>query len=227
MQARSPFVSFQTLLISMVLLLIVPTLVTAEWLTPISRLHYTFTMIASLYLVSADRNQLIVGIILFVPAMTTKWMLAPGASAEQQLLAYCVFQTIFLGYVMRTVYRYLMSARRIDSEIIYASVVLYLMFGLTLALVYYAILVLAPDAFGGKVVLDFTDQDAATAVLHELLYFSFVTQTTLGYGDISPTLPVARTFAMFQAIMGQLYLAVVIARLVGIHIANVTVDKEK
>ncbi len=226
MQSNTRIVSFETLLISMVLLLIVPTLVSAEWLTPISRLHYTFTMIASLYLVSADRNELIVGIILFIPAMTTKWMLAP-ASADQQLLAYCVFQTVFLGYVMRTVYRYLMNARRIDSEIIYASVVLYLMFGLTLSLVYYAILVVVPEAFGGKILLDLTDQDSATAVLHELLYFSFVTQTTLGYGDISPTLPVARTIALFQAIMGQLYLAVVIARLVGIHIANVTVEEKK
>lgn len=227
MQARSPFISFQTLLISMVLLLIVPTLVTAEWLTPISRLHYTFTMIASLYLVSADRRELMTGIILFIPTMTTQWMLAPGATAEQQLLAYCVFQTVFLGYVMRTVYRYLMNAKRIDSEIIYASVVLYLMFGLAMALVYYATLALAPDAFGGKIILDFADQDAATAVLHELLYFSFVTQTTLGYGDISPGLPIARTIAMFQAIIGQLYLAVVIARLVGIHIANVTVEGKK
>lgn len=226
MQSHTRIVSFETLLFSMVLLLIVPTMVTSEWITTVSRLLYTFTMLASLYLVSANRNELIVGIILFIPAMTTRWMLAP-AEPENQLLYYCFFQVIFLGYVMSSVYRYLMSARKIDANTIYASVVLYLIFGLAMALVYYAILIITPAAFGGKISPDLSDQDAATAVLQELLYFSFVTQTTLGYGDVSPTLPLARTLALFQAIMGQLYLAVVIARLVGIHIASVTVDENK
>ncbi len=209
----------------MVLLLFVPTLVTAEWLTPISRLHYTVTMLASLYLVSVDRRELTIGVLLFVPTLIAQWLPALG-NPPYQLLAYCGFQSIFLGYVMRTVYRHLMTARDIEAGTIYASIVLYLMFGLTMALVYYAILVLAPDAFGGKITIDLSDEAAATAVLHELLYFSFVTQTTLGYGDISPTLPVARTIATFQAILGQLYIAVVVARLVGIHIAGVTVDKK-
>lgn len=226
MQSKMRIVSFETLLFSMVLVLIVPTLVSGEWLTPISRILYTFTMIASLYLVSANRNELVIGVLLFIPATTTQWMLAP-ASAESQLLAYCGFQVIFLGYVMRTVYRYLIFARKIDANTIYAAIVLYLMFGLAMALVYYAILIFFPGAFGGKITPDLSDQDAATAVLQELLYFSYVTQSTLGYGDISPTLPAARSIAIFQAILGQLYLAVVIARLVGIHIASVTVDENK
>ena len=50
--------------------------------------------------------------------------------------------------------------------------------------------------------------------------FSFVTMTTLGYGDISPVSPAARTLAWMQALVGQLYLAITIAGLVGIHIAR-------
>jgi len=52
-----------------------------------------------------------------------------------------------------------------------------------------------------------------------------VTQTSLGYGDLSPTLDSARIIASFQAILGQLYIAVVVARLVGIAISNQE-DKE-
>jgi hypothetical protein len=51
-----------------------------------------------------------------------------------------------------------------------------------------------------------------------LLYFSFATLTTLGYGDIVPTSPISRMLASLEAIAGQLYLAVLVARLVGMHI---------
>jgi hypothetical protein len=53
-----------------------------------------------------------------------------------------------------------------------------------------------------------------------VLYFSFVTLCTLGYGDIVPVSPVAQTFSAVEAIIGQLYLAVLVARLVGMHTAH-------
>jgi hypothetical protein len=52
------------------------------------------------------------------------------------------------------------------------------------------------------------------------MYFSFATLTTLGYGDIVPTSPVSRMLASVEAIAGQLYLAVLVSRLVGLHIAE-------
>ena len=51
-------------------------------------------------------------------------------------------------------------------------------------------------------------------------YFSFVTMSTLGYGDISPVSAAARSCAWIQAVLGQLYIAITIAALVGIHIAR-------
>ena len=96
---------------------------------------------------------------------------------------------------------------------------LYLLFGICLTLIYFAIVVMEPSAFGGNIVLDASDAHSTSKVLQELIYFSLVTQTTLGYGDLSPTLGAARIIASFQAILGQLYLAVVVARLVGIAIS--------
>jgi hypothetical protein len=55
-----------------------------------------------------------------------------------------------------------------------------------------------------------------------VLYFSFATLTTLGYGDIVPTSPISRMLASIEAITGQLYLAVLVARLVGMHIVDST-----
>ena len=52
------------------------------------------------------------------------------------------------------------------------------------------------------------------------IYFSFVTMTSLGYGDISPVQPIVMTFAYVQVVFGQLFIAVMIARLVGLHVAQ-------
>ena len=56
-------------------------------------------------------------------------------------------------------------------------------------------------------------------------YFSFVTLTTCGYGDIIPRSQALRTFAVLEAVMGQMYLAVLIARLVGLHIVHGNSDR--
>jgi voltage-gated potassium channel Kch len=58
------------------------------------------------------------------------------------------------------------------------------------------------------------------------IYFSLVTLTTLGYGDIVPTAAAARMLAAVEAVVGQLYLAVLVARLVGLHIAQARRNSE-
>ena len=54
----------------------------------------------------------------------------------------------------------------------------------------------------------------------DFIYFSFVTITTLGFGDISPLLPISRFLVYFEAIVGQFYLAILVASLVGSHMSN-------
>lgn len=56
--------------------------------------------------------------------------------------------------------------------------------------------------------------------LRQFMYYSFVTLTTLGYGDITPVSPAAKSFSFIEAVTGQIYIAVLIARLVGLHIAH-------
>ena len=78
------------------------------------------------------------------------------------------------------------------------------------------IAVLDPEAIKLALIIDWDDN--ARDVFSEMYYFSFVTLTTLGYGDVLPISRVARSFATLEAVIGQLYLAVVIASLVGIQI---------
>ena len=81
-------------------------------------------------------------------------------------------------------------------------------------IIYFFIDTAAPDAFTGVSDGTFSQR------LVEMTYHSFVTLTTLGYGDINPVQPLARTLCYLEAVIGQIYLTILVAALVGMHIAT-------
>jgi voltage-gated potassium channel len=100
---------------------------------------------------------------------------------------------------------------RPNSEHVFASLSAYLLAGYFFALFYWIVEDLSRGSFfmQGYGILE------VKFSLQQAVYFSFVTLSTLGYGDIVPVSPVARGLAVGEAILGQLYLAVLVARLVG------------
>jgi hypothetical protein len=109
--------------------------------------------------------------------------------------------------------QYAFRARTIDGERVYAALSAYLLAGLFFGIFYWALNQFKPGAFNISGELSRT-----TAI-----YFSFVTLATLGYGDIVPRTDVARGLAVIEAVGGQLFLAVLVARLVSLY----TRDAEK
>ena len=103
---------------------------------------------------------------------------------------------------------------KIDSNKLIGSVCIYLLMGLVWGSVYIIIGILVPDAFEG--IVSETERNLAW----EYIYFSYVTLSTLGYGDITPIYPLARSLAYLEAICGQLYIAILIASLVGAFLSD-------
>ena len=97
----------------------------------------------------------------------------------------------------------------VDINIIVGSVALYLLIGLIWSIFYTILLEFSPDALNGIDPGMWYDNYPLTT------YFSFVTLTTLGYGDISPATPVAQVIVILEAITGMFYLAVIVASLIG------------
>ena len=93
------------------------------------------------------------------------------------------------------------------------------MLGLIWVFAYFAVELVSPGALALKMTFDL-EQHLPREMLAELIYFSFVTLTTLGYGDISPVSSLARSLTITEALIGQVFLAVVIARLVGLQISS-------
>src|SRR5262245_48760784 len=107
--------------------------------------------------------------------------------------------------------RFALSAKVIRAEQIYAALSAYVLAGLFFGVVHWAIAVAWPGSF----VEAGATGTPGTLSLSTAIYFSFVTLATLGYGDVVPKTDVARGVALLEAIGGQLYIAVTIARLVG------------
>jgi Ion channel len=121
--------------------------------------------------------------------------------------------TVLLGFFAAAeAVRVAMSSNKISTEHLYAALGAYLLFGFVFGVLHFAIEEGWPGAYGVPAGEPFT--------LHSGIYFSFVTQTTLGYGDIFPKIEVARALSIVQAIIGQLYLTVMVARLVSLYVTN-------
>ncbi len=126
------------------------------------------------------------------------------------LIAVLVF--FFLSCII-AVYDVLFGGN-IDINRLVGAACIYLLSGSLWGIVYFLLSVVSPGSFEGIVGESWSEQ------LNEYTYHSFVTLTTLGYGDVLPVLPVARTLCYLEAALGQMYLTVLVAALVGIHIAN-------
>ena len=103
----------------------------------------------------------------------------------------------------------------IDWNKIVGAICIYLLMGLVWALCYLLIAQATPGAFNGLEQLPWYENFA------DVSYYSYVTLTTLGYGDISPVAPVARFLVYMEAIVGVFYIAILVASLIGIQASTI------
>jgi voltage-gated potassium channel len=175
-------------------------------------LVFTVVMVFALLAVGGKRRTLTVGLVLVGPALVAKWL----NHFWPDLLPPPVFLVpglLMIVFVLQQLLRFIMVARRVNSEVLCAGVAGYLLVGLLWALAYILLANRVPDAFA------FT---AGPASGHNLnwfaaLYFSFITMSTVGYGDIVPLSDTARMLAMMEAVTGTFYTAILISRLVALY----------
>jgi hypothetical protein len=202
---------FLTLLISLVALILVFPVVDAlgfgGW---IFEMFSSGILLSAVYAVSERRGSFVVTLLLAAPALVATWVSEATGWLWLDFLAK-VLSVVALMLVVGLLLAHVLKSERVNKEKIFAALSAYLLIGFIWALLFGIVEFLLPGSFRLT-----GDQVADQGVR---VYYSFVTLTTLGYGDIVPITGVARSLAVLEALIGQLYLTVLVARLVGLYIA--------
>jgi hypothetical protein len=172
----------------------------------------SFVLLAAVLAIGGRRRMLFWAIVLVLPAVLGKWVnhLHPNAFSQVLFLA---AGFVFIAFVVVNLLRFVLRTPRVNAEVLCASVAAYLLLGLAWSFAYLLVAKLHPAAFAFNTPPPSSQSlDGMTA-----FYFSFVTLSTVGYGDISPVSSVARMLAVLESMTGTLYVAVLIARLVALY----------
>ena len=129
------------------------------------------------------------------------WSMTPLASLTTVLIFYCG-----MAYAAA---RQVLFSGSVDANTIIGAVAIYLLLGLIWSVLYLITLEFWHGAFNGIEYRHWAENFSTS------IYFSYVTMTTLGYGDISPAVPISRVLVFLQAIFGTFYMAVVVASMIG------------
>ncbi|WP_294958033.1 potassium channel family protein [Sulfurovum sp.] len=133
-----------------------------------------------------------------------------------------ILLTLLLFFIgaFSTAFKQVLFVGDIDSNKIIGSMTLYLLLGLIWAMIYLIILTLDPHAFSG------IEPGNWQHIFARVAYYSFVTLTTLGYGDILPTNHIAEFFVSMEAVFGVFYMAIIVSSLISLRLAAIQEKKE-
>jgi hypothetical protein len=173
---------------------------------------FSLVLLAGVLAVADRKRVLVIALVLAAPAVGGRWInhfrpdLVPPA-------VFLVGGLILIIFVVAHLLRFILRAPSVTTEVLCASISAYLMLGLMWTMAYWLVDQLTP---GGAFSFN---TNAGTRSMNGFngFYFSFITLSTVGYGDITPVSRIARWLAAMEAMTGLLYVAVLIARLVSLY----------
>jgi hypothetical protein len=172
----------------------------------------TLVLVSGVLAVGRRRRTLVIAVLLVSPALVARWLKIYWNDAVPAEV-YLIPALIFVGFVMLQFLLFILRASRVNSEVLCAGVAGYLLLGIIWMFAYILVAQLHPGSFSYNV----GPPPAHSLASFDAFYFSFITLSTVGYGDITPMSHVARTLAMTEAMTGTLYMAVLISRLVALY----------
>lgn len=177
------------------------------------KLTLSLLLFGALYAVVAEGRIFRVLGALLLPLLAGNWLFD---LADHTLWAQTTFVVtmLFFATTMIAIFTSIINAKKVTTDIIFGAVAVYMLVGVIVANLFQLLHYVDPGSAVSNI--DALGHDAYS----DILYFSFVTLTSVGYGDFAPISPVTRMLATATGIFGQLYLAILIAKLVGIYTAQ-------
>lgn len=207
---------FLFLLVAQLLLVVIYPLMTGAYLQKLMlSIMFGVVLLSTLWAVAEKRKTFLAMTALGVFSILEQIVAAVAESMAAQMAAnlghalfFLIATFLILGYVL--------NDEEVTGDKIAAALCVYFFLAMLWSVAYQVLDILQPGAFA---VSEFLAESTEAEGFSVYLYFSLVTLTTLGYGDVSPVSALARSLATVQAVVGQIYLTVLVARLIGLHIA--------
>lgn len=169
------------------------------------------------YAVSYNRRNLVVALVFGVPWFVTTWIILLTSPVSQILGLISIISLIFFfTFTASVIFVFILRSAQVSNDVLFGAVSIYMLIGGIFNMLYLLIKTLqsgsffVDSAYNIDGILDWTD----------FIYYSFATLTTVGFGDIAPVTSHARSFSIIESIIGVMYLAIIISRLVGMYIAH-------
>jgi hypothetical protein len=176
-------------------------------------------VVSAILVAAATRRALVIGLALGIPTLVMS-IVAPRTVSQSTTYAFLVLNSALYVYVVVLMLNRIFATRRVTKETIFMAMASYMLVALVWSFAYIVLEIAYPGSFSLPADLEVSE------FWPDLYYFSFVTMTTLGYGDITPQVPAARSLATLEAVSGVMFLAVLIGRLVGAYEADKNVDRD-
>jgi hypothetical protein len=173
---------------------------------------FSIIFIATIYAASQNRLHIIIATILLIPAILAVWTPDIPIHNTVTTIGYICGLIVF-GFAVISILNYIFTQETVTRQTISAAVSVYLLMALMWTFIYRLLENLYPGSFA-------VAHDQLLGAENIYLYFSLVTITTLGYGDITPVRSQAVALSVLEAITGQIYLVVVVAWFVGLFVSK-------
>lgn len=187
---------------------------------------FCVVLAATIFAVGQHKRPLWTALILGVPALVLTWSVygvRPDTTAGIVVVSIRhITNILFLGLMAGLILYDVFRGKNITGDKICGAICVYFLVGVAWGTLYSLVDQLTVESFvvNSEIAATFGDDAYTADHMSVYIYYSFVTLSTLGYGDMTPVAAPLRTFAWLEAVMGQLYIAVLVARLVGLHIVQ-------
>ena len=208
-------ISYSSLLISLLALIVISPL--AHHLTGsiLTELLFTSILLLSIYIVSNNKRVLLIGTALIVPALLFSWISIIDETVWMKIISKGL-TALFILYTIVILSKRVFFSKKVHPHLIHGALCIYLLTGILWAIVYALINIIDPNSFNfPNHLLNTHNPEDFKAQFEHFLYYSYVTLTTLGFGEITPVSALTRSLSALEAITGQFYIATLVASLVA------------
>ncbi len=178
----------------------------------LSAIFSSFILLFCVYSVSQTRKNFHIALGLAIPTFFVSWMGLFLKSFSLPIFG-AFLQIIFLGFILLILISHLFRLEEVTTDTILGAACSYFLIGLGWSLIYFILASLSPGSFSFS-------RPHEEMNLNLFLYYSFMTMTTVGFGDITPLSDPARSLSILEAVLGQFYMAITIAFLVGRYLSR-------